>query len=291
MVFTLAVHYVAPMHRLHRLIIWIGLSLVCAVVSPLTAADPDETVPSPGLRTNPYQVIIDRNAFNLKDAEQEAADKAATNAPPPQSNVKFTGYYKVAGVTKACLALIDATTKPPGNTRYYALSVGELQDGIKVLEIDTTGLNPTVKIEGPMGVAVLNPKDHGFAAAGAPPPAAGVGGAPGGPPKLPGVVAGGGLPNPPAAAIQPGVNPAGGVPTAGIAPGANTDAVIQAYNASQNQRVIPSRAIRTGVETDSATSGLIQYATMKEQESRFRTTGRVPPPPVPPPPPGVGGAP
>lgn len=279
------------MHRLHRLIFWIGLSLVCALDGRLAAADPDETLPSPGSRSNPYQVIIDRNAFNLKDAEQEAAEKAATNAPPPQSNVKFTGYYKVGGVTKACLALVETTTKPPGNTRYYALSVGELQDGIKVLEIDTTGLNPTVKIEGPMGVAVLNPKDHGFAAAGAPPPAAGIGGAPGAPPKLPGVVPGGALPNPPAAAVQPGVNTAMGAPAAGLAPNAVTDSQIQAYNASQNQRVIPSRMIRTGAETDSATTSLLQYATMKEQEARFRTSGRVPPPPVPPPPPGLVGTP
>ena len=54
---------------------------------------------------NPYEAIIKRNAFDLTDAPPPA--KAPPPEPPKNLDVKFTGIYRLKGIEKACLALLN----------------------------------------------------------------------------------------------------------------------------------------------------------------------------------------
>lgn len=287
--FTPIVNYREPM-RWNSWCHSIGLAVLLAATlhaGRLSAAvaegEPDPQAPPAA--SNPYQLIIERNAFRLKDPAEEGASSGPTN-PPPQSNVKFTGIFKANGVTKACIAVVDPSVKPPGNpNRYYALAVGEMQDGVKILEIDASKDSPTVKVDGPTGITTLNFKDNGFQAAGAPPPSPT---APGGPAgvvaKPPGAVTAG----VPPIQGQPNVIP--GIPgstanafTPGAVPVSPSAAGIQSVDAATGLRGIPSRQVRTpaaNAESGAATA-LIQYATMQEQAARMKAAGR-PPPPIPP---------
>ena len=270
----MGVNYHAPMHWIDRsFFLGLGLLVVPGPPSLLAAQSGEETPLESPARGNPYQVIIDRNPFRLKDPVIEAPEDKQTNAQPPV-NVKFTGIYRVNGVTKACLALVDPTVKPPANpNRFYALAEGEWQDGVKVLEIDST--KPTVKVESPAGVAVLNFKDNGFAAAGAPPPTPGAvrpgavkppgqvaGVNPGVAPRLPGTTA----------TLNNAVNYGGGVMGGGN--------LIPSVNSATGARTIPSRQLRTqvgGGESGTA-QALIQYATAEQRAAELRARGLTPPP-------------
>lgn len=270
-----------------------GLLVATLAAFTLAAADadPDDAAAKTKRELdNPYQRIIDRNPFHLKDPANDPAANGPTN-PPPQSNVKFTGIMRVNGITKACLALVDPTVKPPANpNRYYAIAIGEMQEGVKVLKIDAA--KETVKVDGPTGVAVLTFKDNAFQAAGAPPPApVAPGMPPGGIAKQP-TVAGAGFPPTPNPIANAGVVNQGLPANPGYAPGAaninfpannaGMPASIPAVDASSGLRTIPSRQMRTpGGAADGATTAIIQQATMMEQAARIRAAG-CPPPPVPP---------
>ena len=63
-------------------------------------------------QANPYLAISKRNAFDLTDAPPPAKD-TPTPELPKNLDLKFTGIYRLKGVEKACLALIDSSAKPP----------------------------------------------------------------------------------------------------------------------------------------------------------------------------------
>ncbi len=83
---------------------------------------------------NPYLAISKRNAFDLTDAPPPAKD-TPTPELPKNLDLKFTGIYRLKGVEKACLALVDSSTKPP-ETKYLQIPVGDKQGAIEITAID-----------------------------------------------------------------------------------------------------------------------------------------------------------
>ena len=61
------------------------------------------------------------------------------NTPPPEPpknlDLKFTGIFRLKGVEKACLALIDSSAKPP-ETKYFQIPAGDKQGAIEIKSID-----------------------------------------------------------------------------------------------------------------------------------------------------------
>ena len=82
---------------------------------------------------NPYLTISKRNAFDLTDTPPSS--KVAPPEPPKNLDLKFTGIYRLKGVEKACLALIDSSAKPP-ETKYLQIPVGDKQGSIEITAID-----------------------------------------------------------------------------------------------------------------------------------------------------------
>ena len=82
---------------------------------------------------NPFLTISERNAFDL--TETPPPSKAAPPEPPKNLDLKFTGIYRLKGVEKACLALIDSSAKPP-ETKYLQIPVGDKQGSIEITSID-----------------------------------------------------------------------------------------------------------------------------------------------------------
>ena len=81
---------------------------------------------------NPYLKIIERNAFDLTNAPPPS--KATPPEPQKELNLKFTGIYRLKGIEKACLALIDSSAKPP-ETKYLQLPVGDKDGSIEITAI------------------------------------------------------------------------------------------------------------------------------------------------------------
>ncbi len=103
---------------------------------------------------NPYEAIIKRNAFDLTDAPPPA--KAPPPEPPKNLDVKFTGIYRLKGIEKACLALIDSTAKPP-ETKYLQLPVGDKDGSIEITAIDTNaGTVSLIKDGSPLELSLKN---------------------------------------------------------------------------------------------------------------------------------------
>ena len=97
------------------------------------------------VKENPYQVIIDRNPFNLRPIPPPAVAVAVeTNAPPtPPPEIKLTGITTLSGSPKAFLQVEDKQTKkaafPP------PLAAGDNYNEIMVVSIDVE--NNTVRIK------------------------------------------------------------------------------------------------------------------------------------------------
>ena len=97
-------------------------------------------IQDPQTQGNDYSVISKRNAFNLSNEPPPRKETAPPPEPPKNLDLKFTGIFKLKGVEKACLAVIDTTAKPP-ETKYLQMPVGDKQDSIEVTAIDAkTGL-------------------------------------------------------------------------------------------------------------------------------------------------------
>jgi hypothetical protein len=148
------------------------------------------------VKDNPYQVIIDRNPFNLKPIPPPPEPVAATPTnTPPQVDIKLTGITTLLGPPRAFLQLMNQQTKkpefPPG------LEVGDRFGDIEILAINTG--EETVRIKQGDGETTLDFKNHGIksAVAGGPAPA------PGGPGLMP----------PPPAHAFPGAPGVTGAPT------------------------------------------------------------------------------
>ncbi|HIL73934.1 MAG TPA: hypothetical protein EYG44_06875 [Verrucomicrobia bacterium] len=104
---------------------------------------------------NPYLAISERNAFDLTDAPPPAK-----NTPPPELpkniDLKFTGIYRLKGVEKACLALVDSSTKPP-ETKYLQIPVGDKQGAIEITAIDAeAGTVNLIKDGSPLELSLKN---------------------------------------------------------------------------------------------------------------------------------------
>ena len=104
---------------------------------------------------NPYLAISERNAFDLTDAPPPAKD-TPTPELPKNLDLKFTGIYRLKGVEKACLALVDSSTKPP-ETKYLQIPVGDKQGAIEITAIDAeAGTVNLIKNGSPLELSLKN---------------------------------------------------------------------------------------------------------------------------------------
>jgi hypothetical protein len=240
----------------------VGLGgLLCACVVQADVSAPKDT---------PYKVILERNAFGLREIPPPTL--ASTNPPPaPPVNIKLTGVTTNSFGKKAWLMIPAAPPKSP-NPQYLSLSEGEKQGEIEVLEINER--ETTVKILNAGVPASLNFKDNGLAA-----PAA--------PPVIPGA---------PGALPTPGGIPQPGIRTASVTPYAVPTPVHtvtpQSADTGNAMRTIPARNVRTmPIETVSQpqtqpqlahqqgeTDAAVQYIKMKVQEEQGKKEGIVLPP-------------
>jgi hypothetical protein len=188
------------------------------------------------VKENPYQVIIDRNPFNLRPIPPPVVAVATeTNAPPvPPPEIKLTGITTLSGSPKAFLQVEDKQTKkaafPP------PLAAGDNYNEIVVVSIDVE--NNTVRIKNGDAETTLDFEKNGVkaaAVAATPTPQPGVlphlnPNAPGVPPVPGGVSA----VQPPANVPGRGAIVSGGTPSTPTAP--------TAYGAMGN---LPARPLRT----------------------------------------------
>ena len=97
-------------------------------------------IQEPQTQGNPYLAISKRNAFDLSNEPPARTETAPPPEPPKNLDLKFTGIFKLKGVEKACLAVIDTSAKPP-ETKYYQIPVGDKQGPIEITEINAkTGM-------------------------------------------------------------------------------------------------------------------------------------------------------
>lgn len=151
---------------------------------------------------NPYQPIIDRNVFALKDPPP-APDPAEANKPPAP-NIFLTGITTIFGNKRA---LIKTTPTPgplkPGmekpTDQSYVLTEGQREGDVEVLKIDEKAGTVQLRLAGKE--MTINFEDNGVKTAAAVPAP----GAPGTPPG--GLVRPIGLPGATPAGISPGMTP------------------------------------------------------------------------------------
>ena len=119
------------------------------------------------ITNNPFQVIVERNAFRLKPPP--VPQVVNTNPPPPPpSNVRLTGVYEWSGVKKAVLEVTDPVSKkvehPP------PMVEGDEQGQIRIISIDVK--LSKVEIQNGTETATLSfdvPKPGGPGPGGGPP--------------------------------------------------------------------------------------------------------------------------
>ena len=84
---------------------------------------------------NPYIAINKRNAFDLANEPPSRKESSPPPEPPKDLDLKFTGIFRLKGVEKACLAVIDTSAKPP-ETNYFQIPAGDKQGAIEIKSID-----------------------------------------------------------------------------------------------------------------------------------------------------------
>jgi hypothetical protein len=112
---------------------------------------------------NPYQVIIDRNPFNLRPIPPPSVATAVeTNAPPPPApEIKLTGITTLSGAPKVFLQVEDKQTKKPEFPP--PLAAGDNFHEITVVSIDVD--NNTVRIKNGDAETTLDFEKNGVKAA------------------------------------------------------------------------------------------------------------------------------
>ncbi|MDP6891916.1 MAG: hypothetical protein QF731_01950 [Verrucomicrobiota bacterium] len=84
---------------------------------------------------NDYLAINTRNAFGLANEPPSRKESSPPPEPTKDLDLKFTGIFRLKGVEKACLAVIDTSAKPP-ETNYFQIPVGDKQGAIEIKSID-----------------------------------------------------------------------------------------------------------------------------------------------------------
>ena len=88
------------------------------------------------IRSNPYQSIIDRNAFALKPPPPPPDPAASLPPPPPPSNVKLTGITSMFGPSSKRAMLEILETGPGKLPKKPTLKEGEREGNVEVVSID-----------------------------------------------------------------------------------------------------------------------------------------------------------
>ena len=143
---------------------------------------------------SPYQSIVVRNVFGLKDPPPP--QRPEDNKPPPPK-IMLQGITTILGKKRALMKVM--TPPKPGakpEDQSLILTEGQREGDIEVLEIDE--VNKTVKVNNSGTITNLDFKNNGVVIAGGPGPGM-PGPGPGGP---------GAPPNPGAGVPPPGFNPA-----------------------------------------------------------------------------------
>ena len=159
--------------------------------------------------SNPYQNIVQRNVFGLKDPPPPPSTEAPT---PPPPKITINGITTILG-NKRVLFKVSVLARPPQPAREesFILAEGQREGQIEVLEIDET--SGTIKFNNHGQVITLTMDKDGAKLPASPPPAA-----------------------PVFAAPNPGVNP--GMPNAPMPP------QMPANPGSVGMKTIPTRTLR-----------------------------------------------
>jgi hypothetical protein len=113
----------------------VNITILVVVLSAISAsAQP---------KSNPYRVIAFRNAFGLKPP---AVPKSTTPEPPPRvmPNLALSGIVDFYRVRCALVTRTDPG-RPPKN---YTLDLGELEGGLKLINLDAKSATATVQVDG-----------------------------------------------------------------------------------------------------------------------------------------------
>lgn len=163
----------------------VGKSVICLLggfalgTATYAAVNPESANDSSAKGGNPYNVIVDRNVFDLR-APPPPISSQPTNTPPP--NIKLTGITTILGKKQALFMVQEPAPpgKPANKEESFILTEGQRQGAIEVLEINNSAKQPTVKIKNDGTVAVLTFEKVNLpqAPASAPPALAGALGSP-----------------------------------------------------------------------------------------------------------------
>jgi hypothetical protein len=241
-------------------------TLLCALASlALCTAAGAVTEDTPA---NPYQGIVDRNVFALKDPPP-ATDPAANKTPPPR--ILLQGITTILGNKRALfkVQLPPRPGDPAKGEQSYIMAEGQRDGEIEVLEINTDA--GSVKVNNYGTITNLNFADNGIKPPTAPAPA------PGPAPGLPGFVP------------APGANPAalpGGAPsftrpmrpftTGGAAAAVAPGAVAPAYAGGVSLpgfSTASSAASQPQQDTGPALSYEARVALIEAQRQRYKDQG------------------
>jgi hypothetical protein len=245
------------------------------------------------VKDNQYQVIIERNVFDVHAPPPPPQPSNEPPPPPPSKTVvKLTGITTLGGTAKA---LLEITPEPGKPAEKPILKVGERAAGVDLLEIDVA--NSTVKIRN--GTAEFLVGFTNTPSAGAPAPNPGAVAMRPGMPVMPmpaaaipmPTAASAGVPQPMPAynAAAPTYGNRGGItvsgaevssPTAIPAPGMNT--MNPAY------RTIPPRTVRTDAAGTPAAAPMtraeaeVHMELLRTMQQQNAQQGRPAGPPLPP---------
>lgn len=202
------------------------------------------------IRSDSYQIIVERNAFGLKPPPPPVEIK---DVPPQQPvNIKFTGITADSRTKVAYFMIPDP--KAVGGAEFVALSEGERKGVLEVLDGGIDAKTGKVRIRNAGVVSVLDFEQHGNKAAGPGPMMAGAANRPG----MPAVPSGAAVPNIPNPQMLqiPGM-PGGARPTIpppptavvnpvsiSPQPGAHPPVMLQPVNTSSPVPKVPTRMLR-----------------------------------------------
>src|SRR4249920_1654844 len=96
-------------------------------------------------KVNPYQAIVERNPFGLKDPPPPDPDAGKPPPPPPAplATVELTGITSILGPPRALLEIIPGPGKPMIKP---VLAEGERVESVEVVSINIQKNEVTVKI-------------------------------------------------------------------------------------------------------------------------------------------------